>query len=73
MQSSETILIKNRKTGFFLNQEICTALEDISRQEGISLEKLCRLVEQKKGKSGLDLALCLFPLLYYRRSNLKRK
>ncbi len=66
MHSKEEIWLKDENVVIHLNKELSAALKDISFQEGISVSQLCKMINEKKGKTCLTIALYLFSLIYYR-------
>ena len=64
----KNVVVNGRRTSMRLDRETWQALSDICKRENISLYKLCSLIDDAKGKSGLSSATRLFVLTYYRRS-----
>ena len=64
----KNVMVNGRRTSMRLDKETWQALSDICRRENISLYKLCSLIDDVKGKSGLSSSTRLFVLTYYRRS-----
>ena len=64
----KNVVVNGRRTSMRLDKETWNALSDICRRENITLYKLCSLIDNAKGESGLSSATRLFVLSYYRRS-----
>ena len=64
----KNVVVNGRRTSMRLDKETWNALSDICRRENITLYKLCSLIDDAKGKSGLSATTRLFVLSYYRRS-----
>ena len=64
----KNVVVNGRRTSMRLDKETWQALSDICKRENISLYKLCSLIDDAKGKSGLSSSTRLFVLTYYRRS-----
>ncbi len=73
MLSTEQVFIKSENVKVPLNKEVCAALNDICQKEKINFGNLCSMIDQRKGKTCLTLALYLFTLIYYRRAALVQK
>ena len=64
----KNVVVNGRRTSMRLDKETWQALSDICKRENITLYKLCSLIDNSKGNSGLSSATRLFVLSYYRRS-----
>ena len=64
----KNVVVNGRRTSMRLDKETWNALSDICRRENITLYKLCSLIDDAKGKSGLSATTRLFVLSYHHRS-----
>ena len=68
MLNCRNIVANGRRTSMRLDKETWNALSDICRKENTSINKLCSLIDDAKGTSGLSSSTRLFVLAYYRRT-----
>ncbi|AUN29153.1 ribbon-helix-helix domain-containing protein [Niveispirillum cyanobacteriorum] len=69
-QRRREITVDGRRISVCVSEECWNALEDISLQEGVSLETLIANVARRCGRRSLSLELDLFAVSYYQTASL---
>ncbi len=69
-QRRREFTVDGRRVSACVSQECWDALEDISVQEGVSLETLVAGVARRSGRRSLSLELDLFAISYYQTASL---
>ena len=61
----KNVVVNGRRTSMRLDEKSWFSLSDICKKENISLQTLCSLIDNSKGKSNLESASKLFILSYF--------
>jgi len=63
---SKNVTINGRRTSLRLEEEIWEALNDICRNEGLTIHELCGLVDGRRANSSRTSAVRTFIVAYFR-------